>query len=196
MHIDRFNRITETPKISFDDFVGNFVTRLIKVPDNRTIISAFYVFLLEAADRVTELRLRSTEGGSLGPIISHLFSGGLVFESLLKCVYKTQSSRAVKSLGDVFKTSEFKRDFAFRVDTGAESLRAIVGGMKDNSVRTAFCTTARLRNTTGHSLVWDDVFQSDRTYEQLVDQIVNALLFLIEKTFIRRPEADNVPPIG
>jgi hypothetical protein len=184
--IERFNHTAGPMPITFSDFIKKFVSILIQDKKTRTIVSAFYIFLLEKTERIIELNLRSTEGSSIGPIISHLFSGGLVFESLLKNRYPTKDDGLpVKVLGDVFKTNSFINDFGRGVQTSAESLQEIIDGINDNSSITAFTTTARLRNTTGHNLVWENIFNTTKNYEILYQQIVNALLFVIEKKFIR-----------
>jgi hypothetical protein len=90
--ISRFNGISSLAPIRIDLFIDEFVVRLMQTSSTRTIISAFYVFLFEATERLTELRLRSTQGSSLGPVIAHLFSGGLIFESLLKYLYPASGS--------------------------------------------------------------------------------------------------------
>jgi hypothetical protein len=184
--IDRFNAISALTPFGIDAFVNRFVIQLIQTPSTRTIISTLYVFLLEAGERLTELRLKSTQGSSLGPVISHLFSGGLIFESLLKHLYPTKNNGdPVKTLGQVFQTNAFIADFGTGIQTGADTLQDILDAVTDNSLLTAFCTASRLRNTTGHNLVWDNIFHSTSNYEILVDQILNALLYLIERKFIR-----------
>jgi len=186
VQISRFNAISGLAPISIDLFIDKFIVRLMQTPSTRTIISALYVFLLEANERLTELRLKSTQGSSLGPVIAHLFSGGLIFESLLKYLYPTKNSGdPVKTLRQVFQTNTFVSDFGTGMQTSADSLRDILDAATDNTLITAFCTASKLRNTTGHNLVWDNIFGSISNYEILVHQILNALLYLIEKKFIR-----------
>jgi hypothetical protein len=184
--LDRFNSFSALGPIDLENFLSKFITNFIQNSSTRTIISSFYVFLLEHTERLVELRLKSTEGSSIGPIISHLFNGGLIFESLLKILYpKKDNGDPVKTLGDVFYTSTFQADFGKGFQTSATSLQEILNGILDNSLSTAFCTTAKVRNTTGHNLIWDNVFDSIANYEAIMNQIVNALLFVIEKKFIR-----------
>jgi hypothetical protein len=184
--IDRFNAISGLAPISNDIFIDKFVGRLMQTPPTRTIISALYVYLLEATERLSELQLKSTEGSSLGPVIAHLFSGGLIFESLMKYLYPTKNNgEPVKTLGEVFQTNSFISDFGTGMQTSADRLQDIMNAATDNTLITAFCTLSKLRNTTGHNLVWDNIFRSSSNYEILVDQSVNALLYMIEKKFIR-----------
>lgn len=184
--LDRFNKISGLKGITVKTFVNKFVIPLIKTPSTRTIISALYIFLLEVPERLSELHLKSTHGSSLGPIISHLFSGGLIFESLLKYIYPLKDNGdPIKTLGEVFQTTPFRGDFEPGIQTSSVSLEDILRAVNNNSLKTAFSTTSKLRNTTGHNLVWDNIFQSPSNYEVLVNQIINALLFLIKKKFIR-----------
>lgn len=184
--IQRFNKISGLAPISIESFIDKFVDRLMQTSSTRTIISALYVFLLETTERRLELRLKSIEGGSLGPVIAHLFSGGLIFESLLKHLYPTKNNGdPIKTLGQIFPTKAFIADFGVGMQTSADSLQDILEGATDNTLITAFCTVSKLRNTTGHNLVWDNIFGVSSNYEILVNQIMNALLYLIEKKFIR-----------
>ncbi|MEN8128114.1 MAG: hypothetical protein ABFR90_09965 [Planctomycetota bacterium] len=178
-HINQFNSISGLPLITLEDFIKKFVENEMQTAPMRTIISAFYVFLLEYEERRLELRLKSSEGCSMGPILTHLFSGGLIFESLLKYFYSGN-----KTLGCITKDSKFKEDFDVNFKTSANSLEKIIGDIPDNSLTTAFTVTARIRNTTGHNLAWDNIFNSPDNYETLANQVVNAILYVIEKKFI------------
>jgi hypothetical protein len=186
VQIDRFNTISGLAPLNIELFINRFVDRLMQTAPTRTIISAFYVFLLEATERLIELRLKSTQGSSLGPVISHLFSGGLIFESLLKYLYPTNNNGTqIKTLGQIFQTDAFRSDFGTGMQTTADSLQDILDEVIDNSLLTSFRTASKLRNTTGHNLVWDNIFYSTRNYEILVEQSLNAFFYLIEKKFIR-----------
>jgi hypothetical protein len=48
-----------------------------------------------------------------------------------------------------------------------------------HGVEDQFSTTAKLRNTTGHNLVWDNIFSAPAKYEDLFHQVMNALLYVI-----------------
>ena len=184
--LNRFNSISNLSTISLDGFIDKFITRLMQDSSTRTIISALYIFLFEYKERQTELCLRSTEGSSLGPIIAHLFSGGLIFESLLKNLYPTEDNGdRIKTLGKIYQTTAFQSDFGSGVQTSADTLQEILDAVNDNSLLTAFCTTSRIRNTTGHNLVWDNIFNSSQNYEILSNQIINAMFYVVEKKFVR-----------
>lgn len=184
--IDRFNTISDLSPVTIDLLIEKFVARLMQTPPTRTIISALYVYLLEANERLTELKLKSTEGSSLGPVITHLFSGGLIFESLMKYLYPHNDNGApAKTLGEIFQTNLFISDFMAGIQTSADRLQDILNAAGDNTLFTAFCTISKLRNTTGHNLVWDNIFDSATNYQSLVDQSVNAILYIVEQKFIR-----------
>jgi hypothetical protein len=169
-HMIRFNSISSLSPLCIEDFVIMFVEKLMIHASSRTIISAFYVFLMEAEERMTELRLKSSQGSTLGPIIAHLFSGGLIFESLLKLLYPNDDGgQSIKVLGNIYQTHAFKADFGGSIHTTSSSLQDILDSAIDNSFITAFSTISKLRNTTGHNLIWDNVFESASNYEVLVN---------------------------
>jgi len=180
--LKRFGVIPGARQVSLGDFVDKVVKTLIGDPKARSIVSAFYVFLLEYDERRRELDLRSTGGGSIQPLITHLFHGGVIFESLLKTKYTNGAT-----LGQIFRTTDFTVDFhGFTVinNTSATTLEDIYNAINDSSLDTAFRTTAKLRNTTGHNLAWDDIFDLyDDVYEKFFQQEVNAILYLIDKIF-------------
>ena len=122
--LSRFVAATGLAPFAVDDVVGNFVAPLMQESPTRTMVSAFYIFLLEHGERSSELRLRSTLGSSMVPIINHLFSGALLLESILKHLYpKKDDGSSVDTLGNVFHTEAFKNDFTDEILTRANSLR-------------------------------------------------------------------------
>lgn len=181
--LNRFNAISRLHPVTIEQFIEKFVKVLVHDVKKRTIITAFYTFLLEFGERYTESRLRSAMGGSIQPFITHLFKGGLILESLLKHLYPTKDDdTATRMLGEIFKTEAFRDDFVSEVDTLSYSLQQIVEDIEDGTMESAFNTTAKLRNTTGHNLVWDDVFDPTR-YRALFTQEMNALFYLVAVKF-------------
>ncbi len=176
--ITRFTASTGS-QLTCDSFITRFVSALLIDGSLRSIVTAFYVFLLEADERREELRLRSSGGGSTGPTIALLFRGGLLMESILKHFYPGH-----KTLGDIFKSAAFKADFpGLTIHTSAASLRDIHHGILGDTVESAFTTTTRLRNTTGHNLVWDDVFGKPEVVTALIQQELNAVFYLVDRKF-------------
>jgi hypothetical protein len=184
--MDRFNAISGLSAINPDVFLDKFVRALFHAPSTRTIISAFYIFLLEFKERLQELSLRSTGGGSIGALISHMFSGGLIFESLLKYLYPHgDNGSKTETLGQIFRTTGFTNDFLDGISTRATSIKEIFNAICDDTLVTAFNTTAKLRNTTGHDLIWDDIFDNPDNFVALVNQEINALLYVTHRKFLQ-----------
>lgn len=158
-------------------------------PSEWTLISALYVFLMEFEDRCRELTLRGPSGGSNQPLTVHLFTGGLLFESLLKHYYKQPNGDEYSTIeGPLMHCDRVSVDFfggrkpfkarAFQACTLAEIYDAIEQG---DPLEVAFRTTARLRNATGHNLVRDNIFGGPEKYRRLAEQVINALLYVITK---------------
>jgi len=180
----RFNTISGLNPIDVDTFITRFVTPLLTDAPKRTIVSALYVFLLEHSERQKELQMRSIEGGSIAPFILHLFSGALIFESILKNLFPTKNNGTpTQTLGEVFHTAAFQAVYPAGIATSANSVADILAGITDNSLLTAFTTSAKVRNTTGHNLIWDDTFASPNQYQLLFEQEVNSILYIISYSY-------------
>lgn len=182
--LERFNQISNLPALEVEGSWRTFVSNLLADPSQRTIVSALYVFLLEFLDRKQELAFREgSTGGSNQPFTVHLFTGGLLFESLLKLCYPTNDAGDRNcTLGGVLHTGQFLRDFSLAIapPSSANTLQEIHDAIQGGSVvEAAFGTAARLRNTTGHNLVWDDIFSTPQKYVDLFHQVMNALFFVI-----------------
>ena len=177
--LERFNNMQNAITVLINDFIVKVVKDLINDSKKRSIVSAFYVFLLEYDERRRELDLRSNDGGSIQPLITHLFHGGVIFESLLKVKYPGDQ------LGKIFQSPQFTGDFNLcNIQTSAKDLSDIYKAIIDDLPLTAFQTTAKLRNTTGHNLAWDDIFENYNVYEKFFQQEVNAILYLIATKFL------------
>lgn len=183
--LSRFNSISNLSSITLTDFIDKFILVLAKDTNKHSIITALYSFILEFEDREKELQLRNS-GGSIEPALTYLFKGGLIFESLLKHLYPNKDDgNPAKTLGDIFKISNFKNDFLQNITTSSSSLQDIVGAISNNNdLQTSFNTASKLRNTTGHNLVWDDVFNKTDNFKILYQQLINAMFFVIRKKFI------------
>lgn len=185
LELMRLRGINGNLQISIDDFVEKFVKSLVKQSKNHSIITAFYSYILEFEEREKELLLRSSHGGSIEPVLTYLFKGGLIFESLLKFLYpKKDNGDLCKTLNDVFTTALFKSDFVPHVLSSASTLNDIVSSINNTDLITSFNTISQLRNTTGHNLVWDDVFSNYKNFELLYEQQVNAIFYLIQRKFL------------
>jgi hypothetical protein len=182
--ISLFNNIPGHPVVSFENFIENFVRFLVRDSPKRSIITAFYTFLLEFEDLCVTLELRSVNGGSIEPFLTHLFKGGLIFESLLKNFYPfNDDGRRALTLSAIFKNTNFRSDFFSDINLSPHSLDEIVHEIQPGDFKSAFVTTANIRNTVGHNLVWDDMFNFDN-YRLLFQQQVDAILYIVSKKFL------------
>lgn len=185
--INRFNSISSN-YLNKNDFVEKFVKSLVgnNSKTNHSIITALYSFFLEFDERINELGLRSNKGGSIELVLTFLFKGGLIFESLLKYLYpKKDNGSNCRNIGDIFHTTTFRSDFSNGIQTTANSLQEILNSIgSGNDTITAFSTTGKLRNTVGHNLVWDDVFYDPNNFKKLYEQQINAIFYLIKKKFL------------
>lgn len=187
--LKRFNRISNRPALELRSWPG-FVRNLMADSTKRTVVSALYVFALEFDDHRQELQFREgSTGGSNQPFTVHLFTGGLLFESLLKHCYPLNNQGTKnRTLDGIWKnTSEFLRDFSLACPppSSAESLSEIHEAIQGNtSIETAFSAAAKIRNTTGHNLVWDDIFSTPIRYTDLFQQVMNAILHVISRKLV------------
>jgi hypothetical protein len=176
--------------IKLTNFVDNFITYLIKKDiKNRSIISALYSYVLEFSDRQKMLTLRSEDKGTIEPVIIHLFKGALIFETLLKTIYpKNDSGQIIKTLGDLYKNSGYKsKRYPSLKGLSAKSFRQLLSVIKRTkkiALSSCFKNVTKIRNMTGHSLKWDDIFEDVDNYHRLYKQERNALFYLIKQEFL------------
>lgn len=175
-HITRFCSLSGH-SLSLVGVINRFVKRFVQQVEHRTIISAWYVHLLEFEDRFAELKLRSSGGGSIAPFLDHLFRGGLILESVLKHFYPRSTG---STLGGVYQDPTFKKDFGGPFQNSAHAIVDVVAALGLGFEQDAFSTTAKLRNTAGHNLVWDDAL-TPAVFQQLYEQEVNAMLLVVAK---------------
>lgn len=184
--INETNEVLESFRKDFSlsfsnkEFIDKFVVPIMEDKSHRSIVTCLYGFILEYRSRKKMLELRSSEGGSIEPFLTHLFKGGLVFESILKLRYPL-----LKTLNGLNGNPDFKKDFSVTIDTTAQTLSEIVRDSANNDEQAAFNTTVKLRNTTGHNLVWDDIFNDQLNYERLFKQEINAIFSIIYRLYIK-----------
>lgn len=171
-------------------FVEKFVIGSGLFLDNtfRTVVTSLYSFVLEFDARQRELQIRSSEGTSIEPFLTHLFKGCLIFETLLK----------LKPPGDAHDTLrpaiEAHRS-TLGVDTGLLPSRTTLEGVTNYSTELlrhrkpyqdiCFATAYGIRNTTGHKLAWPDIFQQDPdAYSKLYKAVLGACLWTIYKLWV------------
>ena len=174
----------EFENFELSEFKEYFIEELLLDEDlssgDVAIITTFYTFILEKNDILNMINLRGTNGGTIEPMIMHLFKGSLIFESLLK---KYHPSEAL-TLGQIFR--EIGSDYGLKYEgkncyAGTlEEIFDIIDSPSFNKIEKAFYTTCRIRNTTGHNLSWNNVFSCEN-YEQLYKNVLNAILIVIKK---------------
>lgn len=184
-------------KIELDDFVNKFVMESItKNVKNRSLISALYSYVCETNDLFETLKIRSQNTSSIEPLLDNLFKGGLIFESLLKMVADQKSwtvssgsgsNRPPRTLEAFGRCNDFLSTFSISASdfrTSAPDLNSILSNATDNSLKTSFSVCAQLRNTAGHDLRRDDIFQKPEDYKMLTEKQMNAILFVVKGTQI------------
>lgn len=184
-------------EIKLDDFVNKFVIESItKNVKNRSLISALYSYICETQDMCETLKIRSQNTSSIEPLLDNLFKGGLIFESLLKMVADLKSwnvssgngiNKPPRTLEAFGRCNDFLTTFniyASDFKTSVSDLNSILSIATDNSLKTSFSICAQLRNTAGHDLRRDDIFQRPHDYRMLTEKQINAILFVIKRVFL------------
>ncbi len=155
-------------------------------PAHRSIITSLLTFLLEGRDLQLQMSLRSRHGGSLEPFLTHLFKGGLIFESLLKRRYGAVASG--DTLGAYLNVAKAQTDLGLSVKVYKgkykfEQLPILLKKWeKEDFQERATAIAYAVRNTTGHDLGWQDIFTED-IYKKLFDGIVDAIFWVIKKAY-------------
>lgn len=171
----------ESDKMRLDeDFVKKFVENIL-LENNTAIITTFYTFILEKHDILDLIELRSVHGGTIEPIVMHLFKGALIFESLLKKQYPQHGSNMGKILKAIQKEFKFKFDNSFT--SCFEQIIDYVNLNNDNTIEKSFNTVYKIRNTTAHNLIWNDCF-NEKNYKEMFKQVMNAILNFIYKKYV------------
>lgn len=171
-----------------ETFVEKFSHQLMK-DGYYSLMTAFYGFLMEYEERYKNLTLTRANIDSTEPILLNLFKGGLIFESLLKHYYPDdRNHRPIMTLGGFNRNDTFLADFpGCNLSQPRSSLQSIVDEATQYDYKTTFETAAKLRNTTGHKLLWDNVFEDLENYKKLCEQEVLAILYVITKQWQRIP---------
>jgi hypothetical protein len=172
--------------LDIDALVSRFFKPHATDPAHRSIITSLLTFLLEGRDLRLQMSLRSQHGGSLEPFLTHLFKGGLIFESLLKRKYGASSggdtlgkylSVAQADLGLANKVYKAKASYKF------EEFPVLLRNWENEVFPERVTAIAyAVRNTTGHDLGWQDIFTED-IYKKLFEGIVDAIFWVIKKAY-------------
>lgn len=183
-------------EIKLDDFVNKFVIEsIVKNVKNRSLVSALYSYVCETNDLCETMKIRSQNISSIEPLLDNLFKGGLIFESLLKMVADLKSwnvssgngiNKPPRTLEAFGRCNNFLTTFNINASdfkTSAIDLNSILSTATDNTLKTSFSVCAQLRNTAGHDLRRDDIFQKPEDYKMLTEKQMNAILFVIKSIY-------------
>jgi hypothetical protein len=182
--LERFLRLSGTT-LSIDDFIARFVRPDAANPTHRSIVTALLTFVLEGRNRQEMIVMRSAYGGSLEPFLTHLFKGGLVFESILKRLYgtagKTLGAYLAAGAGDLSLTKSL---YAKHAPYALSDLPKLLGTWQsevfhERSVAIAYA----VRNTSGHDLGWQDIFVDPSLYSQLFEGVLDAVFWTIARKY-------------
>lgn len=152
----------------------------------RSLLTALYTFLLEYEEKKKQIELRSDQGGSIQPFLDHLFDGARILESIIELSGSKGNDLAKKIANSpsLMVTSSLLM--------GNKSLKAAelkYTSLKDSGASFQdynFATSYIIRNTTGHSLIWDDQFTSADSYSLLYNSLLNSIFWSIEKLWLSK----------
>jgi len=193
--IKEYNQNNGKSKITIEDFRNKFIEILLfSDPEQRTLLTALYTFLLEYPEKGKQIKLRSDTGGSIQPFINHLFDGARLLESLLEKkgangtslkrkiddLRKRSSNLSVTSFDILFKKDFTKGKWSY---TLAEAKQKYIELSNDNFQDQNFACAYIIRNTTGHSLLWADLFDEE-TYRILYNSLVYAIFWTIDRLWL------------
>ncbi len=189
---DEINSFSSKAGVSLtkDIFVQKFIKEsgLFRDGTFRTIVTSLYSFILEFQSRQKQLDIRSSEGGSIEPFLTHLFKGCVIFESLLKLKppgdRATTLSPAIDAHNSVLgvNTGIFPRQATF--EEVVERMHQLTS-QNTPYHDLCFAVAYGLRNTTGHQLAWPDVFKDNPgVYAELYKAVVGSILWTINKLWV------------
>lgn len=178
--LDRFNSLNSGINTTLENFIEDFVENILP-EDNTSLITTLYTFIFEKEDILEMIQYRGEYGGTIEPMVLHLFKGSLIFETLLKQTYPAYNE---DGLGTILQKLQTDYNFSFDRCT-PESFRDIFQYIEDRHafLQTAFCITYKIRNKGAHNLNWEDLFTSNN-YEKIYQQILNAIFIVIQKGYL------------
>jgi len=177
--LTEFNRQSEI-QLSKDDFVQGFVKpTLYGDKKQRSVLTALYSFFLQFESKKDQIRLRSSEGGSIEPFLNHLFDGARILESILEL----SGGRGNNLQAKVESLPNLRVDSAkFRGNRSLESAENTVLQLQcegANYQDINFAASYVIRNTTSHSLLWPDQFKNEDSYSMLYYCLAGSILWSI-----------------
>lgn len=166
-----------------------FIPSILEVHKNwRSLTSTFISFILEWDYRNVLFDIRITPG-TYEPFYIHLFKGCLLFESLLKenpsDPWVPQSPRE-NTLGKALEkySSVLVSNVNLGQNISGPDLPTILKDLQtaDNSLLSAIKYTARLRNTLGHNLGWDNGLTKSE-YFRLFQMVASSCIHVVMRLY-------------
>jgi hypothetical protein len=170
---------------TLNDLRTRFASDLLYTgPEERSLLTAFYTFILEYQEKKKQIILRSDTGGSIQPFLDHLFDGARILESLLQKRGSGSGTLypriiATSDLGVTQSALQGNKTLA-EAEQQHNSLTEAGSSFQDINFAAAYI----IRNTTGHSLLWPDQFPNENSYDLLFKSLLNAIFWTIEKLWI------------
>jgi len=188
LQLERFSQASGQP-LDANTLVNQFFKPHAMDSAYRSILTSILTFLLEGKDLRLNLELRSSYGGTLEPFLTHLFKGGLIFESLLKRKYGTNERYTLGSYLTSAKTDLqlsrqiYKRKNLYQNPYQFEEMPSLLQKWQNEDFQERTIATAyAVRNTAGHDLAWQVIF-TDELYLRLFESIVGAIFWTIRKAY-------------
>lgn len=171
--------------ISIDNFRNKFIQPLLYgEPKGRSVLTAFYTFLLEYEEKRKQIELRSDNGGSIQPFLDHLFDGARILESVIE-LSGSKGNDLEKKIGN--SPSLMVTNSLLKGNKSLASAELQYTTLKDSGATFQdynFASAYIIRNTTGHSLLWPDQFASLDSYTTLYTCLLNSILWSIQKLWL------------
>lgn len=180
---------------TLSQYRDSFVIPNIQNHSYRSIFSALYVFIMEYEERKLMIKLKSSEGGSIEPFLTHLFKGCLIFESLLKTSYAGTNNTLGRYLAHSNALADLQigqgtyagRPLYIRDQQGGYTLQQMLGLLPtwrtEDYFEKIIAITYATRNTAGHGLSWPVTFD-ESTYQEIYEAIVHSIFWFIWKVKI------------
>lgn len=189
--VSRYSLSVGSP-FSTQVMIDRFVRPHANVAPHRSIVTAMLTFMLEAKDRLMQIDIRSIGGGTLEPFLTHLFKGGLIYESILKGLYLGTLGGSA-TLGNYLSNGTVRNDIGIAIHnplydqhpkprTFPDLIAALPSWAAAPVLERAVAITYTTRNTSGHDLAWPATL--DRaTYAKIHEGILDAIFGVMDRKY-------------
>lgn len=201
--IEEYNRSLDKKgqtKLNCNNLIEKFVKPKYRNKSYRSIILAFYSFVLESEEKIFQMKVRSDFENSIETFITFLLKGCLIFESLIRQTYSSHSSS--NGLSRILEDQYIKKDLGYKFvekNSKDKQLISYIYGIRKTlpdiinhllpyvdknknltEVDRWFVITYALRNVSAHTLAWPDVFDINN-FEKFYKSIAFSILHLVNK---------------